>query len=153
MNLTVAHPSTRDTLVRDCAQLLVDAFADYNADFRAITQRARQRFEERDWRGTQRDAVERIELYRKYVNGTVELMRHRLGDEMHERAVWTAVKRRFDEMIDPLPDCEFPKTFFSSVTRKTFALIIQTDEILATADLRDSCGASRVLALNEFDAL
>ena len=120
MNLTVAHPSTRDTLVRDCAQLLVDAFADYNADFRAITQRARQRFEERDWRGSQRDAVERIELYRKYVNGTVELMRHRLGDEMHERAVWSAVKRRFDEMIDPLPDCEFPKTFFSSVTRKTF---------------------------------
>ena len=40
-----------------------------------------------------------------------------------------------------------------SVTRKTFALIIQTDEILAAADLRDSCGDVRVLALNEFDAL
>jgi isocitrate dehydrogenase kinase/phosphatase len=123
MSLTVAQPSTRDTLVNDCAQLLVDAFADYNADFRAITQRARQRFESRDWRGSQRDAVERIELYDKYVQGTVELMRHRLGDEVHERAVWSAIKRRFDEIIDPLPDCEFPKTFFSSITRKTFGTV------------------------------
>jgi len=123
MNLTVSQPSTRDTLVQDCAQTLVDAFKDYNTEFRDVTRRARQRFEDRDWRGSQKDAVERIELYEKYVDGTVELMRHRLGDDVHERAIWSAVKRRFDEMIDPLPDCEFPKTFFSSVTRKTFGTV------------------------------
>lgn len=123
MNLTVSATTSRDTLVQDCAQLLVDAFADYNADFRAITQRARQRFEERDWRGSQRDAVERIELYDKYVLGTVELMRHRLGDDVHERAVWSAIKRRFDEIVTPLPDSEFTRTFFSSVTRKTFGTV------------------------------
>jgi isocitrate dehydrogenase kinase/phosphatase len=123
MNLTVSQPSTRDTLVQDCAQTLVDAFTDYNTEFRDVTRRARQRFEDRDWRGSQKDAVERIELYEKYVDGTVELMRHRLGDDVHERAIWSAIKRRFDEMIDPLPDCEFPKTFFSSVTRKTFGTV------------------------------
>jgi len=47
-------------------------------------------------------------------------MRKRLGDEVHERAIWSSVRRRFARMIDPLPDNEFPKTFFSSVTRKTF---------------------------------
>ena len=57
------------------------------------------------------------------MQGTVELMRHRLGDDVHERAVWSSIKRRFDEIIDPLPDCEFPKTFFSSVTRKTFGTV------------------------------
>ena len=57
------------------------------------------------------------------MQGTVELMRTRLGDEVHERAVWSSIKRRFDEMIDPLPDSEFPKTFFSSVTRKTFGTV------------------------------
>lgn len=123
MNLTVSQPSTRDTLVQDCAQTLVDAFADYNTEFRDITRRARQRFEDRDWRGSQKDAVERIELYEKYVDGTVELMRHRLGEDVHERAIWSAVKRRFDDLIDPLPDCAFPKTFFSSVTRKTFGTV------------------------------
>ena len=46
MNLSVAQPSSRDTLVADCAQLLVDAFADYNAEFRLVTRRAPQRFED-----------------------------------------------------------------------------------------------------------
>jgi len=120
LNLTVSKAGSRDELVRDCAQTLVDAFADYNAEFRAITQRARKRFEERDWHGSQRDAVERIDLYRRYVDSAVELMQRKLGDEVHERAVWSSIKRRFAEIIDPLPDNEFPKTFFSSVTRQTF---------------------------------
>ena len=123
MNLVEAPVATRDELVRDCAQTLVDAFASYNDEFRAVTQRARQRFESRDWRGSQKDAVERINLYSKYVDGTVELMRRRLGDEVQERALWSSIKRRFGEIIDGLPDNEFPKTFFSSVTRRTFGTV------------------------------
>jgi len=115
-----ARAGSRDGLVRDCAQALVDAFADYNAEFRAITQRAPRRFEDRDWRGSQRDAVERIDLYSRYVDEAVVLMERTLGDELHERAIWSSIKRRFAEIIDPLPDNEFPKTFFSSITRKTF---------------------------------
>ncbi|HEX7375297.1 MAG TPA: isocitrate dehydrogenase kinase/phosphatase AceK regulatory subunit, partial [Steroidobacteraceae bacterium] len=123
MNLTVSPPPNRDALVQDCARTLVDAFADYNADFRAITQRARQRFEDKDWRGSQKDAVERIELYDRYVDSSVELMRAKLGEEAQERAAWSSIKRRFDEIIGPLPDNEFPKTFFSSITRKTFGTV------------------------------
>jgi isocitrate dehydrogenase kinase/phosphatase len=120
LNQTSSVARTRDELIQDCAQSLVNSFADYNADFRAVTQRARQRFEDRDWRGSQRDAVERIDLYRKYVVGAVEHMRQKLGDNVHERGIWSSIKRRFAEIIDPLPDSEFPKTFFSSVTRTTF---------------------------------
>ena len=111
---------SRDELVQDCAQTLVGIFADYNTEFRAITRRARLRFELRDWRGSQRDAVARIELYDKYVENTVATMRKRLGDDGQERSLWSSIKRRFAEIIDPLPDAEFAKTFFSSVTRKTF---------------------------------
>jgi isocitrate dehydrogenase kinase/phosphatase len=123
VNLVEAPVATRDELVRDCAQTLVDAFASYNDEFRAVTQRARQRFESRDWRASQKDAVERINLYSKYVDGTVDLMRRRLGDEVQERALWSSIKRRFAEIIDGLPDNEFPKTFFSSVTRRTFGTV------------------------------
>ena len=123
MNVPASSAPTRDALVQDCAQSLVDAFASYNAEFRAVTQRARQRFEDRDWRGSQRDAVERIELYGKYVDSSVQLMREKLGDDQHERAIWSAIRRRFDEIIAPLPDNEFKKTFFSSVTRTTFATV------------------------------
>jgi len=120
LNLSVAKAGSRDELVRDCAQILVDLFADYNAEFREVTQRARQRFEQRDWRGSQRDAVERIGLYSKYVDSGVELMRRRLGDDVHERSIWSSIKRRYAELIDPLPDAEFKKTYFCSITRKTF---------------------------------
>jgi isocitrate dehydrogenase kinase/phosphatase len=123
VNLAETPVLTRDALVQDCAQTLVDAFAAYNAEFRAVTQRARQRFETRDWRGSQKDAVERIYLYAKYVNGAVDQMRRRLGDEVQERALWSSIKRRFAEIIDPLPDNEFPKTFFSSITRRTFGTL------------------------------
>ena len=120
MNLPTAVAGSRDQLVQDCAQTLVGIFADYNTEFRAITRRAGQRFELRDWRGSQRDAVARIELYDKYVENTVATMRKRLGDDGQERSLWSSIKRRFAELIDPLPDAEFAKTFFSSVTRKTF---------------------------------
>jgi isocitrate dehydrogenase kinase/phosphatase len=120
LNLPIAAAGSRDRLVQDCAQTLVDIFADYNAEFRAVTRRARMRFEDRDWHGSQRDAVERIELYRKYVTNTVVTMQRRLGDEAQERSLWASIRRRFAEIIDPLPDNEFPKTFFSSVTRAVF---------------------------------
>ena len=115
--------SPRDLLVEQCASALVRAFADYNAEYRAITRRAPQRFEARDWRGSQRDAVERIELYEKCVNRAVAQMRTRLGEDVNERAVWSSIKRRFTVLIEALPDREFDKTFFNSVTRKTFGTV------------------------------
>jgi isocitrate dehydrogenase kinase/phosphatase len=114
---------SRDTLVEQCATALAQAFADYNAEYRDITRRAPQRFEERDWRGSLRDVVERIELYDRYVNRAVAQMRERLGEDSTERALWSSVKRRFTELIEALPDLEFDKTFFNSVTRRTFGTI------------------------------
>lgn len=114
---------TRDEVVEQCAVALVRAFADYNNEFRVITQRAPQRFEERDWRGSARDSVERIELYDRCVNRVVAQMRTRLGEDAGERALWSSVKRRFTELIETLPDREFDKTFFNSVTRRTMRTV------------------------------
>ena len=50
-------------------------------------------------------------------------MRERLGEDAIERALWSSIKRRFTELIDELPDLEFDKTFFNSVTRQTFGTI------------------------------
>jgi isocitrate dehydrogenase kinase/phosphatase len=119
----LSSASSRDALVDECAAALVQNFADYNAEFRAITRRAPQRFEARDWRGSQRDAVERIELYDKCVNRAVAHMRERLGEDAIERPLWSSIKRRFTELIDELTDLEFDKTFFNSVTRRTFGTI------------------------------
>lgn len=122
--MSAATPKiSRDELVGECAASLVEAFANYNAEYRAITRRAPQRFESRDWRGSQRDAVERIELYDKCINRAVTQMRIRLGEDVMERALWASIKRRFTELIEAFPDREFDKTFFNSVTRKTFGTL------------------------------
>jgi len=113
----------KDELVQSCAADFVRAFEDYNQQFRAITQRAPRRFDRRDWKGSQRDAVERIELYDHCVDHAVEHVRRALGEEVHERAIWSSIKRRFGELIEELSDSEFNKTFFNSITRRTFGTV------------------------------
>ncbi|HXO14820.1 MAG TPA: isocitrate dehydrogenase kinase/phosphatase AceK regulatory subunit, partial [Steroidobacteraceae bacterium] len=54
-------------LAQDCARQIVAAFAHYNGEFRAITRRAPLRFDARDWRDSQQDAIERIGLYDRVV--------------------------------------------------------------------------------------
>ena len=120
---STALRASRDLLVEQCAVALVEAFAHYNAEFRAITRRAPGRFDSRDWRSSLRDAVERIELYDRSVNRAVAQMHEKLGEDATERAVWSSVKRRFTELIEALPDQEFDKTFFNSVTRRTFGTV------------------------------
>jgi isocitrate dehydrogenase kinase/phosphatase len=119
----------------DCARHLVEAFAGYNAEFRAITRRAPLRFDSRDSKGSQRDAVERIELYDRFVNQTIAALRAALGGEVHDRERWQRIRAEFAALITDLPDPEFTKTFFSSVTRRLFGTVgVAPDiEFVATA--------------------
>ena len=116
-------------LARECADEAVGAFERYNAEFRAITRRAPARFEERDWHGSQRDALERIELYGHYVDSTVAALRHRLSAESTDRTLWSGIKEEFARLIEPLPDAEFRKTFFNSLTRTFFGTVGVSPEI------------------------
>ncbi|HEV3179891.1 MAG TPA: bifunctional isocitrate dehydrogenase kinase/phosphatase, partial [Steroidobacteraceae bacterium] len=108
---------------RECARQIVEAFARYNAEFRAITRRAPLRFDARDWRGSQRDAVERIELYDRFVNQTIAELRLALGAAAQERALWRRIRAEFAAQITDLPDPEFTKTFFSSISRRLFGTV------------------------------
>jgi isocitrate dehydrogenase kinase/phosphatase len=119
-----ASPGSVDTPApRECARQIVAAFARYNAEFRAITRRAPLRFDARDWRGSQRDAVERIELYDRFVNQTIAELRVALGAAAQERALWRRIRQEFAAQITDLPDPEFTKTFFSSISRRLFGTV------------------------------
>jgi len=107
----------------ECARRIVEAFAHYNAEFRTITRRAPLRFDARDWRGSQRDAVERIELYDHFVNQTVAALRVALGTAATDRSLWRQIRADFAALITDLPDPEFTKTFFSSISRRLFGTV------------------------------
>ncbi len=123
MSPSTPEDSPAADLAAECAHAIAQAFADYNAEFRAVTRRAPHRFEQRDWRGSQKDAVERIELYDRFVNMTVAQVRLRLGPRALDRVLWQNIRRRFPSLIDALPDREFVKTFFSSITRRLFGTV------------------------------
>ena len=110
-------------LARDCARAIFDAFGDYNAEFRAVTRRARLRFEYCDWAAGRGDAMERIDLYDRYVASTTEMIRGRLGARATDRNLWVQIKARFEEEISDFIDLEFEKTFFSSITRRLFTTV------------------------------
>ena len=112
-----------------CASAIVAAFARYNSDFRAITRRAPERFESRDWAGSQADVVERLELYATAVNATVADMSKRLGDSAHDTTLWAGIKADYLRRIESLADPEFLKTFFSSITRRLFGTVGVDPEI------------------------
>jgi isocitrate dehydrogenase kinase/phosphatase len=116
-------------LTGDCAQRIVEAFADYNAEFRAITRRAPARFDDCDWKGSQRDAVERIELYDRYVNQTVAELRLQMGSRALDRDLWVRIRERFASQIEGVPDNEFTKTFYSSITRRLFGTVGIAEEL------------------------
>ncbi|HZO21046.1 MAG TPA: bifunctional isocitrate dehydrogenase kinase/phosphatase [Steroidobacteraceae bacterium] len=117
-----AQPST-SSLAHECAQQIAAAFVRYNAEFRSITRRAPDRFDARDWKGSQRDAVERIELYDHFVGQTITQLCERLGAQAHDRELWSRIRTDFAAMIEGLADEEFTKTFFSSITRRLFGTV------------------------------
>ena len=108
---------------------IVAAFARYNAEYRAITRRAPERFENRDWRGVQSDVVERLELYSCMVGETATGLRQRLGSHAHDTGLWGAIKSNYASQISGLADPEFLKTFFSSITRRLFDTVGVDPEI------------------------
>ena len=127
-------------LARECAQLIAEAFTRYNAEFRAITRRAPLRFDARDVKGSHRDAVERIELYDRLVNQTIAQLRLRLGPQALERTLWSFIRTEFAALIEGMPDAEFTKTFFSSITRRMHGTVGVAPDIEFVATDLDPLG-------------
>ena len=65
-----------------------NGFADYNDRFRAVTRRAKRRFEARDFVAAQMDNVERIDLYDICVRAMTTRLRQLLRERALDRALW-----------------------------------------------------------------
>jgi isocitrate dehydrogenase kinase/phosphatase len=130
----------------DCARHIAQAFVDYNAEFRSITRRAPLHFDKRDWKTSQRDAVERIELYDRFVNRTIFELRAKLGARALDRQLWARIRPHFAAQIAGLPDEEFTKTFFSSITRRLFGTVgVAADMEFVATDLDPLAGITSVV--------
>ncbi|HEX5386950.1 MAG TPA: bifunctional isocitrate dehydrogenase kinase/phosphatase [Gemmatimonadales bacterium] len=105
------------------AAMIMNAYAGYCAAFSAVTRRARQRFEARDWHGTQADAAERLELYRTRLDALVAALRNDPTPLDHDRAAWSRARAAFARLAECRPDAELAETFFNSASRRVLGTV------------------------------
>jgi isocitrate dehydrogenase kinase/phosphatase len=105
------------------AATILEAFNYYQAQFQLLTRRAKRRFEACDWRGMQADAAERLDLYRRVVDGAVADLLALLDDRVYDKLVWASLKAVYSGLIDGRDDWEIAETFYNSLTRRIFATV------------------------------
>jgi isocitrate dehydrogenase kinase/phosphatase len=114
---------TNRKLIAECARIIYEGFLRYNENFTRISKRARVRFEKRDWKGHQRDIIERVDLYEKTVRRIVSQLTRRLGPRLTDHALWNDVRWYYGQRITNIYDSGFMKTFFNSVSRRIFGTV------------------------------
>jgi isocitrate dehydrogenase kinase/phosphatase len=130
-------------LIADTAAGIVRFFEDYNEEFSAITRRARRRFDEREWKLGQRDAVERIELYDNRIAWCVASLVGQMGSRIADQETWRDIRAEYADKIQDRTDAEFFKTFFNSLTRKVFNTVgVNPDVEFLASDLAPTMDGS-----------
>ncbi len=93
-------------------------FDAYQAQFRLVTRRARARFASRDWRGAQQDALERLTLYRQFVDWVVGDLLRVLDVQAYLPEMWEAIRAGYEQLVAAREDIELAYTFFNSASRR-----------------------------------
>ncbi len=112
-----------DRLTQQGATVIFSGFNAFQKEFRAITQRAGSRFAKRDWHGMQADSVERLNLYKTFVDRVVLETESLLRELVRTEDVWARMKAAYSQMIERRGDCELAETFFNSITRRIFITV------------------------------
>ncbi|CAB1062568.1 Isocitrate dehydrogenase phosphatase (EC /kinase (EC [Olavius sp. associated proteobacterium Delta 1] len=105
------------------ANVIYEALNTYHARYKGITQRAKLRFKNRDWQSMQRDAAERLNLYKDVVDHIERRIKYLLAGRAQNKQVWEHIKATYSGMIAGNDDRELAETFFNSITRRIFATV------------------------------
>jgi isocitrate dehydrogenase kinase/phosphatase len=123
MAASTGGDASKRRLASAVSPAIVAAFDAYQAEFVAITRRAKGRFEQCDWRGAVADAAERLDLYGRVIDRLEGEVRSALGDRVTDRNVWAAMKIAYSGLIGGRADAELAETFFNSMTRRIFVTV------------------------------
>jgi isocitrate dehydrogenase kinase/phosphatase len=136
---------SHDNLSKLVAQTIHQAFDSYQAQYVAITQRAKGRFENRDWPGIQADAGERLDLYKKVVDETVVQIHRVLGGKINDPEVWKKAKVVYADSVAEVDPWELAETFFNSITRRIFATVGVNPQI----EFVDTCSRIKPVQISQ----
>ncbi len=112
-----------DAMAIQTSQIIQDGFDLYHLQFKMITRRAQSRFENRDWIGAQKDAAERLNLYKEVIDQVVADIRLLLGEESKNEVIWAKMKTHYSILMVKRHDFHLSATFFNSTTRRIFTTV------------------------------
>ena len=115
--------ATSSVLYSSAAIAIRDAYDRYASRFSKITARARRRYEERDWKGRRRDALERFDLYEHTLDHVASNLQALIGSRLRGPAYWKRIKTEFARLVSGRYDAELIETFYNSVTRKVLETV------------------------------
>ena len=107
----------------EAGAVLAHTYESWMTAFRRLTLGARERFERRQWVEAQRDSVQRLALYRHYVQSALGEVAAQLGPRLRDRATWQRLREDFSRAVGGRPDAEIAHTFFNSVVRRIFGTV------------------------------
>jgi isocitrate dehydrogenase kinase/phosphatase len=119
--LSETSARTDSRLAALCAEAARDAFVEYERHFDEITRRARDRFLNREWRGSLDDARERLLLYSLILSSLTNRVNELMAERLNDRSVWIATKAAYSALIAKSSRWEIAESFFNSLTRRVFA--------------------------------
>ena len=105
------------------ARIVLDAYERYASGFLDITRRARGRFERREWRSTQPDTRERLDLYQREVDAALAELARGRDPSAEARLVWMRAKRLVCTRVSERRDSELAETFYNSVARRELGTV------------------------------
>lgn len=107
-------------LINETAAEILKEFEAFHSEFMELTRGAGTRFAEADWSAITKASHERLDLYKKVVRRTVEMVRVNLKDDVRAHLTWRNLKQEFFDQICQRRDGPIIETFFNSVMRKMF---------------------------------
>ncbi len=107
-------------LTEKLAVRIFKGFETYLVRFRAVTRRARKRFETMDWRRGRQDAIDRLGIYDDCIAEATRALHVMLDGIPDPEADWPLVKQAYSDRVGDRCDRDIAETFFNSVTRKVF---------------------------------
>lgn len=106
---------------RQIAEMILQGFRKHFQLFQQVTAKAKQRFEQADWRAYQQDSSERISFYDQRVAETVAELKQAMPSDCLNEPLWQQVKQQYLEYLLFHPQAELAETFYNSVFCRLFA--------------------------------
>ena len=144
--VTASAPAFPALLHYEVAHRILSGYMSYYYRFKLITKRARIRFEQRDWHGTQADARSRIALYRDEVYATTERLQELMAGLTEDHVFWAKVREAYAEDIAHFNTRNIAETFFNSVYRYAYGIGADPEVmfVVRTGSYREYRGLSTI---------